>query len=308
MAIIDPSTEDSQKLKKRLELFEQAYKLEKVKALKSEIMEEIINLRQRLGISPTIMVPAKIISHPSSETPKKLTSSTESIVSRNQKLALLMLIRQELPTLKIKLKQIRELKISEYNWAAKRISDKTNPKREGAARWCLEKKVNQKIPHHAKQSKITPEYLEQAAKKTKWAFAESTLEHSQDIDIVYIDAGTVNNGQKGKQRTTIAAFDENGTKIFVEEIGDLTNNEGEISAIVRALEISIRLKRAFKICSDSQVALGWAQSGKAGKNLVNQQVLARKAKKLLTESRSALQWVPREYNKAGHYLEAEYNI
>lgn len=146
-------------------------------------------------------------------------------------------------------------------------------------------------------------------KKIKFSFNESDLKHSDQYDIVYVDAGISNNGIKGKQRITIAAFDEQGSKIFVEAIGNKTNNEGEISVIIRVLEIAKQMKKPIKICSDSQVAIGWATRGKVkDRKLVNQLALARKAHQLLTETQSRLQWIPREYNKAGHYLENEFNI
>lgn len=143
----------------------------------------------------------------------------------------------------------------------------------------------------------------------KWTFEESDLSVQEGLKGVFVDAGTINNGIKGKQQTTISATDNDGNLLFDESIGDKTINEGEISVLIRAMEMSIQLKQPFKIFSDSQIALGWAFNGTVkDKKLTNQLALAAKAKELLDKSGCVLQWVPRDYNKAGHYLEEKYKI
>ncbi len=73
--------------------------------------------------------------------------------------------------------------------------------------------------------------------------------------------------------------------------------------------MAVQLKKPIGGCSDSQIALGWTLKGKVkDKKLLNQAQLATKANALLKESSSILQWVPRESNNAGHYLEEKYSI
>lgn len=130
------------------------------------------------------------------------------------------------------------------------------------------------------------------------------FENVNDLPKIYVDAGTKNNGMTGLQETTIAGILEDGTLAFEEFIGDKTNNEGEITAVIRALE---QTKEPVCILSDSKIAVGWAKKGKT-KNAPNREALAKEANRLLIKTSSAIEWLPRDENKAGIYLEVNYNI
>ncbi len=137
--------------------------------------------------------------------------------------------------------------------------------------------------------------------------------------ILYVDAGTQNNGQRGRQRTIIVVCDENGLVLLERWIGDYTNNEGEIIAIKNALE-EVAPDRQKMIYSDSTIAVGWTLRGwkpklrnkhrnTVGKELNDRLALCiEQAGKLLRETKSSIEWIPREDNLAGHYIEKTFDI
>ena len=63
-------------------------------------------------------------------------------------------------------------------------------------------------------------------------------EIDKSVAIFYSDAGTQNNGQFGNQKTIIVATDAEGKVVVEEWIGDKTNNEGELTAILRVASIA----------------------------------------------------------------------
>lgn len=128
-----------------------------------------------------------------------------------------------------------------------------------------------------------------------------------DLAVIHVDAGTINNGQTGKQETRIAATDAKGNLLFDVFIGDRTNNEGEIIAISYALSLGKLLNKPLNIYSDSKIALKWAREGKT-KGAPDRDPLAAQAHILLFETRSKITWVNREKNKAGIYLENKYSV
>ena len=132
---------------------------------------------------------------------------------------------------------------------------------------------------------------------------------------VYVDAGTKNNGKRGFQVTTICVMSETQEVLFEKKIGDYTNNEGEILAIIAALK-NVHPEESKEIYSDSQIAVNWTIRGtgkkrnKKGKKRLSERLLnfIDMANMLLSLSSSTIIWTPRENNKAGWYLEEKYKI
>jgi ribonuclease HI len=133
----------------------------------------------------------------------------------------------------------------------------------------------------------------------------SFLDFSQKISIeLYCDAGTKNNGQYGKQETVIVIVDANSKVLREEAIGDKTNNEGELTAIIKAANIA---PKNSIIHSDSDLAvklINWQYNTKIDrlKILVYDAISAIKKKNL------KLDWCPREKNLAGIYIEKKYSL
>lgn len=134
--------------------------------------------------------------------------------------------------------------------------------------------------------------------------------------IVYVDAGTKNNGSRGNQQTVIVVADESGEILFEKQIGDYTNNEGEILAVLAALK-NVYPLRSKEIYSDSRVAVGWAVKGKDPEKNKRKKKGAlsdrhiyfiNSTNTLLGLTGSTIQWIPREENKAGWYIENKYSL
>jgi ribonuclease HI len=134
--------------------------------------------------------------------------------------------------------------------------------------------------------------------------SSSSKKATSDVEF-FVDAGTKNNGQYGSQQTVIAGMDSDREIIFEDQIGDATNNNGEIRAIIKILEHvqSHNLQHAV-INSDSQIAVNWTKKGVTTNSPTNQPYVAQ-AHQLLKATGATLQWIPREKNIAGQYLEAQ---
>lgn len=301
-----PAGKESQKqLENRLKLFKRAYEKEKVKAQKSLIMEEILLLQERLERMGISLEPINQTLSPV-KNQSQYSAQSEATITHKEKVKLANQMRVILPDVKIKVKMITLETHGQYLWAMKKMNAENDNEKQRVAWWCMRYK-----PKNVDSQPPNAQSTKKAKKKKSiaWSFTETDLHVQAGLKGVFVDAGTANNGQKGKQKTTIAAFDGDGKMIFEEIVGDKTNNEGEIMVIIRVLKMSLELKQPFKVFSDSRIAIGWALKGKTkNKSLVNQAALAAEANSLLSKSQSILQWIPREYNKAGHYLEEKYQI
>jgi ribonuclease HI len=80
-----------------------------------------------------------------------------------------------------------------------------------------------------------------------------------------------------------------------------TNNEMEYAALLEALSIA---KEGDTILTDSQLVHGQVCKGWKV-NYEHLMPLVAKAKVLVAEKKIALEWIPREENKAGHILEGK---
>ena len=133
------------------------------------------------------------------------------------------------------------------------------------------------------------------------------IEYLRDKVTVFTDAGTKNNGQVGRQETRIACVDAHEEVVFDELIGDCTNNQGEIRAIVTALRSATNNNESYNLYSDSRIAVGWTIRGVTKASLENDKY-AKEAHDLLAKTSSLISWVPRDINLAGVYLEDNYSI
>ncbi len=123
-------------------------------------------------------------------------------------------------------------------------------------------------------------------------------------DVFHCDAGTKNNGQFGKQETIVVVTDTGG-KILVEEwVGDKTNNEGELIAITRAAK---RAGRDAVILSDSDLAVKWVNM-QYGTKIDRLKPLIYDAAIAVRKKNITVEWVSREKNLAGKYIEEKYSL
>lgn len=129
----------------------------------------------------------------------------------------------------------------------------------------------------------------------------------------YTDAGTAHNGQKGYQETRVCIFNANNEMVLDEYIGDYSNNEGELVAIGRCLQ----LFGVTVIKTDSKTAQNWVLNGWTkqkekgllkGKLTQRHKVMIQKAHALWLKSGCEIEWISRSKNLAGIYLETMYSI
>ena len=114
----------------------------------------------------------------------------------------------------------------------------------------------------------------------------------------YVDGGTANNGQFGLQKSVICATGTSVKPLFFKDVGDKTNNESELLAILELLQTT-KVKK-LTILSDSQLAV----------HLVNKSWSTKidRLKKILREiwvieKQFTITWIPRKENKAGWIIE-----
>jgi len=115
--------------------------------------------------------------------------------------------------------------------------------------------------------------------------------------IYYADGGTKNNGRFGQQESFICAADEEGNILFLEDIGDKTNNEAELIAILRLLEST---EGEIEILCDSQLAVHLVR-GEWKTHLLRLKLILNQIKKL--NRQFEIKWISRNDNLAGIVLE-----
>jgi ribonuclease HI len=121
--------------------------------------------------------------------------------------------------------------------------------------------------------------------------------------MLYTDAGTWDNGTK-RQRSVLAVWDSRTQAVVVDEdLPGTTNNEAEYAAIIAALELARgdRL-RGVLIRSDSQLCVNQINGTWQIKE-ERLRPLRERAARLLKGIGGRIEWVPRERNYAGIYLE-----
>lgn len=118
--------------------------------------------------------------------------------------------------------------------------------------------------------------------------------------ILYTDAGTKANGTP-HQRSRICLHD--GKQVLLDqEVGNKTNNEAEILAIVQAIKHAGLHPTIIR--SDSQLAVNLITGRWKGKKPHLQQLIATIYVPLFI----SIEWIPREENPAGWHLEQAYHI
>lgn len=135
--------------------------------------------------------------------------------------------------------------------------------------------------------------------------APAAVQDGHDV-VMYTDAGTWDNGTP-KQRSILAVWDGRTRAIAVhEELPGTTNNEAEYAAIIAALELARHDGlRGPLIRSDSQLCVNQI----LGKWQIKEERLRPprdRAARLLREIGGRIEWVPRERNYAGIFLEKTY--
>lgn len=122
------------------------------------------------------------------------------------------------------------------------------------------------------------------------------------MTIVYID-GAVRGHQFGAgSRAGKIAVVIDGEE-YLEDVGDVTNNQAEYLALIRALEmIRERGLKDARIYCDSELLVKQFKGEYRVRN-PNIKPYYRKAKELAAGLRLRLTWIPRERNLAGKLLE-----
>lgn len=134
--------------------------------------------------------------------------------------------------------------------------------------------------------------------------------------ILFCDAGTKNNGQKGRQQTIVVVCDEEGTILMEKWIGDFSNNEGEILGIIACLR-GFSEGKPTEVKTDSKIAANWAVRGwgkyhekqfRKGKLSTRHKKFISLAHELYLKTKSTITWTSRDDNLAGHYIEEKHSI
>lgn len=120
-------------------------------------------------------------------------------------------------------------------------------------------------------------------------------------DVYYIDGGTTDNGTP-RQFSRICVF-KNDDLFFEGAIGNKTNNDAEYHALIKALE---DIKDNAIIYSDSKLIV-LSFLGEWGLKEPRLVILRDQARELMSDH-IAIEWIPREKNLAGYYLEELYHI
>ena len=109
----------------------------------------------------------------------------------------------------------------------------------------------------------------------------------------YTDGGTANNGQHGNQKAVICITNAKGKKLIFKDIGDKTNNEAELIAILECIKYH---NKPLNIISDSQLAVNLVKHFWKTDKVHLQHILYQIWD---TNIPIEIEWQPRENNKAG---------
>ena len=139
------------------------------------------------------------------------------------------------------------------------------------------------------------------------------------MPVFYIDGQSVGNEQRARTRQARIAVvykDEASPvfKILSEKIGDKTNNEAEYEALLKALSIisskwvdrKSGLRRdvgPVRICSDSELLVKQLKGEYEVKDPKLRRLWERAGDMMKAMGPVVLQWIPREENFAGQWLE-----
>ena len=153
-------------------------------------------------------------------------------------------------------------------------------------------------------------------KEVKKVITKITQAKPTPQSLIFCDAGTKNNGQKGRQQTIVVVCDKQGTILMEKWIGDYSNNEGEILGIIACLR-DFSSNKPAEVRTDSKIAANWAVNGwtkyhekqyRKGKLTSRHKKFIDLAHELYLKTGSTITWIPREENLAGHYIEEKHSI
>lgn len=125
---------------------------------------------------------------------------------------------------------------------------------------------------------------------------------AKKIKLYYTDGGVAGNGNFGNQKGFICVSTETGETLVFEEVGDKTNNEAELLAILRCIKLNHNPK---KIVSDSQLCVYLIQ--KKWKTKI-ERLLSILHEIWLDSSYLDIEWRPREENKAGWIIQEKLGL
>lgn len=132
--------------------------------------------------------------------------------------------------------------------------------------------------------------------------------------VLYVDGGCSGNGQRdmARRRMVMVVTDEAGVVLSEQQDTGGSNNIAELRAVRDALAWC-RSHEVFEaeIRTDSRNNLAWVHGLKVGRQINDRDaVLDLKARigRLREPMQVRLVWVPREENKAGHYIESKHGL
>lgn len=132
--------------------------------------------------------------------------------------------------------------------------------------------------------------------------------------VLYVDGGCSGNEQRdmSKRRMIRVVTDEAGALISDYHVEGGSNNIAELAALHDALAwCAANGVKDVEVRTDSRNNLAWVDGTKVGKKINDREAVLslRYQIQLLRQSiRLRLTWVPREDNKAGHYIEGKYQL
>lgn len=132
--------------------------------------------------------------------------------------------------------------------------------------------------------------------------------------ILYVDGGCSGNERRdiAARKTVMVVTDEAGT-VLSERLGKGgSNNIAELEAVRDALAWCADQRiAAVEIRTDSRNNFAWIYGRKLGKSLNDRDRVLTLQEEIAIHRRRvqlSLVWVPREQNKAGHYIEARHGL
>ena len=135
--------------------------------------------------------------------------------------------------------------------------------------------------------------------------------------ILYIDGGCSGNGQKdlSKRKMISVVTDNRGELIDERESVGGSNNIAELEAYLLAISVCAFLKGEHLIYTDSKNNLSWSEGHISRKINDYDRTLAiyksiNRFHEIASKNQSywKLKLIPREINKAGHYIENKYSL
>lgn len=132
--------------------------------------------------------------------------------------------------------------------------------------------------------------------------------------ILYVDGGCSGNGQKDltKRKMVSVVTRKNGKLLSELNMTGGSNNIAELIAVQDALRWCVwRDVKEVEIRTDSRNNLAWVNGTKVGKKINDREHVLNLKEAINTlreDVKLTLVWVPRDENRAGHYIENNYGV